>query len=203
MILRERENIQWLEENKSRLLAGGGIFIASLLCIVLVVLYGKYKTASSLEDLRSGIIALQDGKIDVALSQLEKANTRLGSSQEGQLSRFYLSEAYTQNGKLDEAKKIAIASSSQSPGNNAYLSQMLLLTQGKNAEKQNELSVARKNYEDAAALEGPFTLDALWALARVSDLTGDTTAATVARDKILTSYPNSPFTDIIRQKLGK
>lgn len=198
----ELEKIQWLEENKSRLLAGLGVLLALALCFVLISFYSKHKTASALADLREGIAALHDGKVDSAIPLLEKANAQLGSGQEAQVARFYLSDAYARSGKIDEAKKIAISDSTQSP-DTVYLSQMLLLAQGKSAEKLNDLTAARKSYEDAAALEGPFTFEALWSLARVADLVGDTNAATAAREKISTSYSSSPFADIVRQKLGK
>lgn len=198
----EREKIQWLEDNKYRLLTGAGILLTLALCFVLILLYSKHKTASALEDLREGIAALHDGKVESAIPLLEKATAGLRSGQEAQVARFYLSDAYARSGKADEATKVAASDSLQS-SDAAYLSQMLLLTQGKNAEKLGDLTAARKNYEDATALEGPFTSDALWSLARVADLAGDTNAAIAAREKISTSYSSSPLADIVRQKLGK
>jgi hypothetical protein len=198
----ERRSIQWLEEHQSRLLMGLGVFVVLLLVSFLVIFYNRYQRSSALEVLRNGIAALQDGKTDEAIAQLEKAAARLGSN-ETLLARYYLDEAYLRSGKADEAKKIAGLNSTQLSNDPSYLSQLILLTEGKAAEKQNDLSVARKKYEDASALEGPFSVEALWALARVADLTGDTNAATAAREKILTLSSNSPLAEVIRQKLGK
>jgi tetratricopeptide (TPR) repeat protein len=197
-----REKLQWFEANKSKFLAGGGVFFSLLIIVLLIMAYGRYQTRSALEDFRKGVAAFQDGKFDAAIPHLEQASARFGASHEGRVVRFYLGEAYTRSGKADEAKTTTAQLSPPSP-EDGYLSQALLLTQGRSAEKQNDLPTARKSYEEAAALEGPFTMDALLSLARVSEVAGDAAAAAAAREKILASYPTAPLAEFIRQKLGK
>jgi TolA-binding protein len=77
------------------------------------------------------------------------------------------------------------------------------LAQGQAAERQQDLQAARKAYENASLLEGPFTAEALLSVARVCEATGDKTAALAAREKVLGSYPTTPFAEVIRQQLGK
>lgn len=200
----DAEPLGWLEENLSLLLTGGGILAVLLIVGLAILIYRDSKTSALHEELRTGIAAFHNGKFDDAISHLAKVSAQLSDSDEAKVAQFYLTEAYLQTGKNDEAKKAAaLPSSSSSSTDSTYLSQLVLLADGKTAEKQNDFAAARKIYENAAAIEGPFTLDALWALARVTELADDGTAATVAREKILASYPNAPLAEVVRQKLGK
>lgn len=199
----EKKQPGWLEENKSLLLTGGGICLVLLVCAVTVLIYRHYKASSFHEELRSGIAAFQEGKLDDAIFHLEKVSRQASNDDEAKIARFYLTEAYSRSEKYDEAKKAAALNPPSLSSDSTYLSQLLLLSEGRTAEKQNDLSAARKVYEKAADIEGPFTLDSLWALARVAESAGDGTAATSAREKILANYPNAPLAEVVRQKLGK
>jgi tetratricopeptide (TPR) repeat protein len=200
---REQEGIRWFEENKSRLFKGAGVFFTVVACGLLIIAYQRHQDFLALEKLRLGIAELQAGRLEEAIPLLEKAKDLLGPEDDGtQVANFYLTEVYVRQGQLDQIKDLVVPRDSSTE--NDYLFQLLLLTQGRSAEKQNDQANARKLYEDAAALsDGPLGADALLGLARVTESTGDTAAANAAREKFLTSYPNSPFADIVRQKLDK
>lgn len=199
---REQERVRWFEENKSWLLKGAGIVFAVVMCGLLIVAYQRRQNFLALEKLRLGIAEFQAGRLQEAIPPLENAKDLLGSGERAQVANFYLTEAYVRQGQLDRIKDLIAPRGSSTE--NDYLSQIILLTQGRNAEKQNDQATARKFYEDAAALaDGPLGADALVGLARVAEFAGDTNAANAAREKFLAAYPNSPFADIIRQKLGK
>jgi Tfp pilus assembly protein PilF len=200
---RGSEPIRWIEGHKPHLVRTGGIISVVLLLFALVWAYHRYQTTTGLEQLRTGILALQSGKIEEALVFLEKARIHLTSGNEAQLVRFYLSEVYSRVGKPEEAKQLLSMKNSQSSGEAEYFSQRLLLAQGNIAEQKNDLAEARIVYENAAAIEGPFTADAMLALARVTEAAGDSAAASAVRDKFLTAYPNSSLAEVLRQKLGK
>lgn len=202
--LRDLEESQWFQENKSRLAKGLGILAATLLCVAVVLAYSRHQTNVARDALQQGIAAVHGGKFAEAIPLLERAERQFGGADSAYLATFYLNEAYTRAGKPEEAVKSAAALNSRTfaPGEN-YLPQAVLLSQGRNAEKSNDMSIARKAYEEASAIDGPFTSEALLALARVADLTEDSAVATAAREKFLTSHPNSPLADVLRQKLGK
>jgi Tfp pilus assembly protein PilF len=183
-------------------LKGAGIVFAVVMCGLLIVAYQRRQNFLALEKLRLGIAEFQAGRLQEAIPPLENAKDLLGSGERAQVANFYLTEAYVRQGQLDRIKDLIAPRGSSTE--NDYLSQIILLTQGRNAEKQNDQATARKFYEDAAALaDGPLGADALVGLARVAEFAGDTNAANAAREKFLAAYPNSPFADIIRQKLGK
>ena len=173
-----------------------------LLALLLIVVSSKRQTVNALESLRSGIALLQNGKNEEAISHLEKANRQFKSGDKAQLAEFYLLKAYRKTGEVDKAR-IFSESIDRSAKDSGYPLQMLLMSQGRNAEKRNDLQAARKAYEEAAALEGPFVGDALLALARITEASGDVPATVVAREKYLMSYPNSPLAEVLRQKGGK
>jgi tetratricopeptide (TPR) repeat protein len=170
--------------------------------ILLMALFHRSQIAAGREDLRVGIAALRAGKIEEALSALEKAKARFTTGDEERLTRFYLSEAYQRSGRGEEARQARVTSPA-ADGDAAYLAQSLFLAQGRDAERQQDLQAARKAYESASLLDGPFTAEALLSVARVSEAMGDTTAALAAREKFLGSYPTAPFAEVIREKLGK
>lgn len=108
-----------------------------------------------------------------------------------------------QNEKIEPAHAQAIFSLPQSGQDSAYLSQMILLWQGRKAEETKDTNTAKGIYENAAKIEGPFTGELLLSLARVAETAGDTTAALAARERFLALYPNAPQTEIVRQKIRK
>ncbi len=177
---------------------------AFLLCLSFFLLYRQHQTTAALKSLHDGIAAMQNGKREEAIPLLERANAQIGSeaSARGQLACWYLVEAYRQSGKLDEAKKLLEIQRYQND-DSAYLSQVLLVMAGSNAEKQNDLPSARRAYDEAVALDGPLVGEALLSLARVAEASGDSAAANGARDKFVTNFPNSPFASVVQQKLGK
>lgn len=193
------------DENRSRLWWWGGGIGSVFLCLILGFLYHRHNESVRLQSLHDGISALQNGKGEDAISYLEDANAKMISSNtddQGQLIRLYLAQAYLQSGKLDDAKKLLELQTYQDR-DSTYLSQLRLLLAGRLAEKQNDLQSARKAYEEAAILEGPFAAEVLLSLARVADASGDTASALSAREKFLSDFPNSPFANLVQQKVGK
>ena len=108
-----------------------------------------------------------------------------------------------QNEKLKTAHAQAIFSLPQGEEDSVYLSQIVLLWQGRKAEENKDTNAAKGIYENAAKIEGPFTGEVLLSLARVSETVGDTNAALAARERFLSTYPNAPQAEIVRQKIGK
>jgi len=190
------------KKNRYWLFVGGGAAVLLFFATLLIIIIGKHQRTSALESLHDGIVMLQNGKAKEAILPLENVKTYFRSGSEVQLTEFYLFEAYRQSGERDKEKTL-FEKRNRSGKDSEYLLQMLLLSQGRNAEKWNELQAARKAYEEATTLEGPFFGDALLALARVADMSGDPSATATAREKYLLSYPNSPLAEILRQKNSK
>lgn len=204
----EKRVISWLENNKSQLLTISGILLFIIVCSISFVAYQRYWRATALEDLRVGVNELQNGDIESAVERLRTAEGLLGVGKTGgKVATFYLNEAYNRSDNAgqkkikDSVKDSVIESYSRDPRD--YLSQILLLSQGRLAEKGKDFATARKFYEDASSVEGPFSAEALLGAARTAELANDLNAATAFREKFVATYPNSPFTEIVRSELGK
>lgn len=202
ILSREQEKIRWFEKNKTKLLQGAGIFFVVIVCSLLIIAYQRTQNFHARENLRLGIAEFQAGRLEKAIPLLEKARDLLGSGDEAQVAEIYLIETYTRQGQFDRTKELDVPHESVSEDN--YLTQITLLTLGRNAEGQKDQASARKFYEEAAAIaDGPLGADALLSLARVAEFTGDAVAAKDAREKFLATYPNSPLADIVRQKVNQ
>jgi len=194
------EELRWFVEHKAKILTGMGILASIGISVLLLVAYQRQQKANSLEKLRTGIVNFQSGKIEEAIPLLANAKESLGFQKEAQIAGLYLNEAYVRSGQFDRLKNITEVSSASEE---SYLSQIALLSLGRSAEKRNDQVGARKFYEAASALEGPLTADALLGTARLFEAAGDQNSAVSAREKFLSSYPNSPFADIVRTQLRK
>jgi hypothetical protein len=195
------EELRWCVEHKAKILTGVGILASIGIFLLLLIVYQRQQKANSLEKLRTGIVNFQSGKMEEAIPLLANAKESLGSQKEAQIAGFYLNEAYGRSGQFDRLQSITEVSSA--PPEESYLSQIALLSLGRNAEKRNDQVSARKFYEAAVALEGPLTAEALLGTARLFEATGDQDSAVSTREKFLSSYPNSPFADIVRTQLRK
>jgi len=194
------EELRWFVEHKTKILTGIGIVASIGVFLVLLVAYQRQQKANSLEKLRTGIVNFQFGKIEEAIPLLANAKESLGSQKGAQIAGFYLNEAYVRSGQSESLPSITEVSS---VSEESYLSQIALLSLGRHAEKRNDQVSARKFHEAAVALEGPLTADALLGTARLFEAAGDQDSAVSAREKFLSSYPNSPFADIVRTQLRK
>jgi tetratricopeptide (TPR) repeat protein len=191
-----------LEKSWSRLRwwVGGGV--ALLVVAGCLFIYRDYQKANLGDALQAGIVAVQRGNGKEALPLLEKSVENGKVDEELQLvARIYLADVYVRDRKFDDAKKILEKNSSYSfsLSSSDYLRQMLLLRIGRVAEEEKDLSEAQKSYQEAADIDGPFAGEALLALASVNQDKGDLTAASEARKKFLSNFPNSPFVGVVQE----
>jgi len=82
-----------------------------------------------------------------------------------------------------------------------HLAQLARIGLGQLAEQKGDLAAARQQYESSAELEGPATIEALLAAARVAALMGEEDISSSYYQRLLEQYPDSPLGEIIRQKL--
>ena len=202
--IQENWLISWIENKKRQLLIAIGITILLVSGSLFFVAYQNYRNAVALEELRLGITELKNSNLEKAIEYLQKAENSLGFDKNGgKIAAFYLNEAYNRNKNTDFKKSDMIASVGSPQFSQDYLSQIVLLSQGRISEKNNDFVAARKFYEDASSIEGPYTAEALLSAARTAELTNDQNAAVGFREKFITAYSNSPFIDIVRGKLEK
>jgi tetratricopeptide (TPR) repeat protein len=193
--------VDWLRSH--RLVIGS--IVGGLLLLAGGSLYWRYQKAVALENLRAGIAAFQAGDAQKALTALQNVGSSSVGSAERGLGLFYIGEAQRALGKNDEAQtgyEAALAQVKRGQSG-AYIEQLVLMklasllaTKGMDAE-------ARQRYEQAAAMEGPFTTDALASAARLAEKLNDTAGAKAHYEKLSTVSPTYPLAEWFQGKAGK
>jgi tetratricopeptide (TPR) repeat protein len=111
--------------------------------------------------------------------------------------------AALQTGDVDRAAaQLTLAEHHLQAEGNEYLMQLVRLNQGYVAERQGDLSRAQQYYEASADMDGPAKSEALLATAHVLTLTKDDTGSVAMYKKFLEQAPESPVSELVRQKVG-
>jgi len=200
----EKKVALWIENNKSQILAVSGVLFFVVVSSFSFLSYQNYRNATAKEELRLGVGSLQKGDIRAAIGHLQTANERFGNGKaEGKIASFYLNEAYNQEKNSDLQMSDGFITDDLTGEPRDYLSQILILAQGRIAEKNRDFTAAQKFYEEASSIEGPFSSEALLGAERSAELANELNVAEALREKFIDTYPNSPFTEILRGKIGK
>jgi len=83
-----------------------------------------------------------------------------------------------------------------------YLRQAALVRLGLAEERTGRIDEARRTYEEAHGLVGPFAADALLGQARTARLSGDAAAAKRLYEQFLDAHPTSPSLVTVRSELA-
>ncbi len=83
-----------------------------------------------------------------------------------------------------------------------YLRQAALVRLGLAEERAGRIGEARRTYEEAHGLVGPFAADALLGQARTARLSGDAAAARRLYEQFLDAHPSSPMLVTVRSELA-
>lgn len=170
--------------------------------------YWRYQKAAALEGVRQGIATLQSGDAQKAVAELQKIQNSSVSHTERALGLFYLGEAYATLGKKDEAVKSYESALAAMRGDKtgAYFAQLLFVRFAQaieNAGSDDSAVQARKKYEQAAELDGPFKAEALVAAGRLAEKLNDGAAAKTHYEKLVAASASHPLAEVFQGKLGK
>lgn len=194
--------LQLMQENYA-VIAGG---IAGVVLLLLGFLYWGHQKQLGLDELRTGISALQNGDPNKAVAHLLDIRRSYLGSAERSLGLFYLGEAYATQGQKANALNAyegALSASKENKEGDLYLQQVILLKLGQKAEQDGDLTQARQRYEQAGAVEGPLKTEALASAARTAEKSSDHSAAVAYYEKLLTQSPDSPLAEVFQKKAGK
>jgi tetratricopeptide (TPR) repeat protein len=178
----------------------GGVVILAF-CLGALLLYRGQQRNQGLLELQKGIQLLQGGNPQDAVSYFERAARRLPDGEAQRLARLYLGRAYAEQ-QPETAQQIYEEFLSTVEGGD-YLKQLALIDLGQKAERLGDFPRAHQLYADAADLDGPMKGEALLAMARAFEGMKDSSSAQASYTKFLDQYPDSPLTEVIRQKVGQ
>jgi Tfp pilus assembly protein PilF len=181
-----------------------GVVAGGILLLTVGSFYWSHQKASGLESLRKGIVTLQGGDAQKALNDLQEAGSSSLSKAERALGLFYLGEAYTMLGRIEDAAKayeraLAAIRTGKSEG---YLEQLLLVKVAQGEESAGADADARQKYATAAGLDGPLKAEALVAAARLAEKLNDSGGAKAYYEQLVREFPTHPLLEVFQGKIG-
>lgn len=70
------------------------------------------------------------------------------------------------------------------------------------AARSGDLPGAADRYTEAAGIQGPYTVDAIYEEARLREQLGDSGAATGLYERLVNEYSESPQAEVARTRIG-
>lgn len=196
--------LTWLQKNRALLLG----FLGMIVLVIGGMLYVGHRKQVVLANLREGIVELQRGEAEKAISLLENVRGARAVGAEAQaVGTLYLGEAYMKRERREDAKKAyeaAFAFAKSGGEKSLYLQQIILLKLGQDAEQRGEQAQAQQWYAQAAAIEeGPLQSEALAQAGEALEKANDRKAAAVYYEKLMAKDASYPRAEVFRERVGK
>jgi Tfp pilus assembly protein PilF len=196
--------LTWLQKHRALWLGFSGL----LVLIVASLWYLGHRKQIALADLQTGIIELQGGDAEKAITYLEKVRgTSVIGTEARAIGTFYLAGAYAKRERRADAKKAyeeAFAFAKSGGEKAGYLQQILLLKLGQDAVQREEQAQARQWYEQAAAIEEwPFQSEALAQAGRALEKANDRAAAASYYEKLTEKDGRYPLAEVLKERARK
>lgn len=177
-----------------------------LVLVAAGIWYMGHRKQIVLADLRAGIVELQGGGTEKAITYLERVRRASSIGSEAQaIGVFYLADAYVKGGRKEDAKEAyqeALTLTKSSAGKTGYLQQMILIKLAQDAVQRGDQVQARQWYEQAAEIEAPFQSEALAQVVRVLEKMDGPSALTYF-EKLRTKGESYPLTEVLKERVGK
>jgi Tfp pilus assembly protein PilF len=196
--------LTWLQKHRALWLGFSGM----LVLIVVSMWYLGHRKQVVLADLRTGIVELQGGDAEKAITYLEEVRSSSAIGTEAQvIGTFYLAEAYVKQERKEDAKKAyeeAFAFAKSGGEKARYLQQILLLRLGQDAVQRGEQAQARQWYDQAIAIEEwPLQSEALAQAGQVLEKANDRAAAASYYEKLTENDGRYPLAEVLKERGGK
>lgn len=158
----------WLEAHRGLALGVGGAAILLLLVLTGVQRYLEHRLLGAAELFRKALVLYQDGDASAAVEAFGQVPAVAGY---GPLANLYRGQAALQAVDLVTAAEAFRASAAHRDAP-SYVRQEALLGAARALEQQGDRAGALEQYQAAAALAGPFQIEAQLGAARLSEATG-------------------------------
>lgn len=196
--------LTWAQRYRALWFGLGGV----LVLIVTTMWYLGHRKNVILSDLRTGIVELQGGNAEKAISSLEKARDTSAIGAEAQaIGTFYLAEAYVKQERKVDAKKAyedALAFAKNGGEKARYLQQIILLKLGQDAVQRGNQGEARQWYDQAVAIEEwPFRSEALAQAGQALEKANDRVAAISYYEKLTEKEGRYPLAELLKERVEK
>jgi tetratricopeptide (TPR) repeat protein len=194
-----QQALAWAQANV-RLLSRVGVVVA----LVGVVIAGFVSVRGARdrqanEDLSLALGAFRAGNYSAAATQLADVASRWHSTPSGRIATLYAASADLKANNFDSAALLLqdALDARQWP---IYLQQQALVSLAFALERKGDTAKAAARYAEAAALQGPYTADAILGEARCREALGEGDAARKLYQRFVREFPQAAGIDVISAK---
>ncbi len=201
-VSRGRQLLDWATEN-ARTLSWALAGVAAVVLLVMgfvSVRHARVRQAN--EDLGHALADFRDGHYAQAGSQLAEVASRWQSTAAGRIASLYAANAALNADNFESATVLLqdVLGAQEWP---AYLQQQALLDLGYALEHKGDAANAAARYDEAAALEGPYTAAALLSAARCHEQTGEKDKARELYQRFQREFPDAAEAEVVGVKLAQ
>jgi tetratricopeptide (TPR) repeat protein len=200
-VSRGRQVLDWGTEN-ARLLSWSAAGVAALVLLVMgftAIRNARVRQAN--EDLSHALADFHDGRYAQAATQLADVASRWQSTSAGRIAALYAANADL-NANDFETATVLLQEALSAHDWPSYLKQEALVDLGYALEQKGDATGAADRYAQAAALEGPYTAQALLGEARCREQTGEKDKARQLYQQLQRDFPQSTEGEAAAAKLG-
>jgi tetratricopeptide (TPR) repeat protein len=201
-VSRGRQVLDWGVEN-SRVLSWSAAAVAVLIVLVMgFVSIRNARVRQANEDLSHALADYRDGHYAQAASQLADVASRWQSTSAGRIAGLYAANADLNADDFETATALLqdVLSGHDWP---SYLQQQALVDLGFALAHKGDAAGAAGRYAAAAALEGPYTAQALLGEARCREHMGDKDKARQLYQQLQRDFPQSAEGEVAAGKLDE
>lgn len=180
---------QFLLNNLQQVIVSGAIVLAAGALAVGIYYYEVHRDTVAGDRFYSAIAEMNQKNYKAAEADFEKLAADEPNREVGKLSRFYLGNAYFQEGQLEKARDALVAYAPDAKDD--LFASMAYADLGVIYEKMGDLKKAQGAYSQAASIPGPEQNRAQLNVARLMSVQGDKDGAIKAYQNFLASNPFS------------
>jgi tetratricopeptide (TPR) repeat protein len=190
--------LTWIRANQ-QLVTVIGVGLAILVAVIGIA--GAYRAAQRRDanaDLARALSKYDGSDFGAAATQLDEVATRWSGTQIASLASLLAANSALRAGEADKA--LAALGGIQSAGLPVYLQQQRFVAWGAALEAKAQWADAATKYQDAAALSGPYTGEAIVGQARAQEKAGDAAKAKELYRQAYEQFPEMPGRDLLATK---
>lgn len=201
-VSRGRQLLDWGTKN-ARPLSWALAGVAAVVLLVMgFVSVRQARVRQANEDLGHALADFREGHYAQAGSQLAEVASRWQSTAAGRIASLYAANADL-NADNFESATVLLQDALGAHEWPSYLHQQALLDLGYALEHKGDAANAAGRYDEAAALQGPYTAEALLGAARCHEQTGEKDKARELYQRFQREFPDAAEAEVVSVKLAQ
>jgi hypothetical protein len=193
--------VEWAKAHQQMVTWGGAAAVAIIVAIGIAAAYRGARERDANADLARAMQTLTANDYPAAATALLEVSGRWEGTGVAPVAGLLGANAALRGGDADKAIAELTRLQAQSGSWPSYLRQQLLVAWGLALEDKQQWQDAAAKYKEAAALDGPYTSDAMLGEARARERAGEADRAKQLYQQVYEQFPDLPSRDLIASKL--